>query len=222
MRWFLGPAETARASAFDTWFLSGRTPAGGRADRARQDLYVRDEETEALGVKAREGKSGLEVKALVDPAFCELRLGGRVARVEVWTKVTSKALLVPPGPEATRAVRKRRRLRKFDTTGPVAIEIALGAGASGEDPLSGEKPARGCNVEWTALEMAGSPAGFTFALEAFAVDAGLEPLREALEKTLAALGTTRPGMPALDDAWIELSYPRWVGTRSRSAPASGS
>ena len=200
MRWFLGPAETTRAAAFGAWFLPGRAPAA-----SRQDVYVLDPEATDLGVKSRGGKTGLEVKALVDPSFCELRPGGRVTQVQLWTKVTSKKLALP---DATRTVQKTRRLRKFDTHAAVATEIELGAGASGEDPISGEKPALGCNVEWTALEVGGSAGGWTFALEAFAGDARLDALRHSLEKTIAALAA----MPPLDDAWVEQSYPGWLGT----------
>lgn len=42
--------------------------------------------------------------------------------------------------------------------------------------------------------------------------AALERRREALEKTIAVLRSSMPEMPLLDDAWVEASYPSWLGT----------
>ena len=57
----------------------------------------------------------------------------------------------------------------------------------------------------------GLASGWTFGLEAFAVDARPDTLRQALEKTVAALDST-PGMPPLDAAWVEQSSPGWTTT----------
>ena len=49
-------------------------------------MYAVDPSTDELAVKNREGKSGLEVKALVEPQFLSLEFGTRKAIVQLLEK----------------------------------------------------------------------------------------------------------------------------------------
>lgn len=211
VRWFLDPSQSERASQFATWLMGGAIPVGG-GKKVREDVYVKDVKATELGVKSREGKKGLEVKALVDAAAGTLRVGGRVGAVQVWSKVSSLELALP---KSTVVTHKKRWLRKFDTSGVDAVEVALGQGPSGEDP-AGKPPDVGCNVEWTEVRV-GESLEWTFGLEAFAFVEGVDHrlvLVDSLKKTIDALERSLPGQPSLEDpSWRELSYPAWLAGR---------
>lgn len=64
-------------------------------NKVREDVYVVDPSTDELGVKTREGKSGLEVKALIEPRLLSLGFGARRATAQLWSKVTSSILSLP-------------------------------------------------------------------------------------------------------------------------------
>ena len=212
MRWFLDATHSTDGEAFDVWFKSGSLPPGG--GKERKDVYAVDRSTDELGVKNREGKSGLEVKALVEPRFLSLEFGTRKATAQLWSKVTSNILMLPDDAGAKCTTLKTRWLRKFDTTGSAATEVEIGAGPFGEDPVQGSLPDIGCNVEWTLIKVPGLAAQWwTFGLEAFAFgqDGPISRLlEEALRKTLIAISSSRPGVPSLGMVWREQSYPAWL------------
>ena len=213
LRWFLDARNAGDVDAFERWFSSGAlSPGGGK--KPREDVYVFDPSTDELGVKQREGKSGLEVKALVEPSFFPLEFGSRKATVQLWSKVTSNILTLPPDAAARRRILKTRWLRKFDTTTAMATEVKLGAGPFGEDPAQGSTPNLGCNVEWAMVEVTGLVAKWwTFGLEAYAfgqTTPAHSHLEAGLRKTLAALRTNLGNAPTLSDAWREQSYPTWI------------
>ena len=213
LRWFLNATNLNDVDAFDRWFKSETlSPGGGK--RKREDVYAVDPSTDELGVKNREGKSGLEVKALVEPLFFSVEFGTRKAAVQLWSKVTSNILTLPVGATVRRRTLKTRWLRKFDTANSVATEVELGAGPFGEDPTQGASPNLGCNVEWTFVEVPGLVAKlWTFGLEAFAF-AQTTPVHSHLEaglrKTLAVMRTNFVNPPILGEAWCEQSYPSWI------------
>ena len=127
LRWFLNATNVNDVDAFDRWFKSGTLlPGGGK--KPREDVYAVDPSTDELGVKKREGKSGLEVKALVEPGFFSVEFGTRNATVQLWSKVTSNILTLPVDATFRRTTLKTRWLRMFDTATSVATEVKLGAG----------------------------------------------------------------------------------------------
>src|SRR5262245_49290864 len=213
VRWLLAARHAPEVTAFDSWFKSGRLPPGG-GKKVREDVYALDLSTEELGVKTREGKTGLEVKALVDARLLSLAFGTRDATAQLWTKVTSNILTLPADVRARRTLRKARWLRQFDTATPDATEVKLGVGLFGEDPAQGSLPTWGCNVEWTLVEVPGwDVQWWTFGLEAFAVESAgpvCPLLEQGLRRTLPALIASLGPPPKLGEAWREQSYPAWL------------
>jgi hypothetical protein len=213
LRWFLDATNSTDVKAFDKWFKSGSLPPGG-GKKVREDVYAVDPSTDELGVKNREGKSGLEVKALVEPRFLSLEFGTRKATAQLWSKVTSNILKLPVNATAKRTTLKTRWLRKFDTATSAATEVKLGGGPFGEDPAQGSPPDLGCNVEWTLVEVPGvAVQWWTFGFEAFAFgQAGpvCPLLEEGLRRTLTALRASLPSAPSLGQVWREQSYPAWI------------
>jgi hypothetical protein len=177
-------------------------------------VYAVDPSTDALGVKTREGRAGLEVKVLVEPRFLSLAFGTRKATAQLWSKVTSNILTLPVKAAAKRTTLKTRWLRTFDTATSAATEVPLGAGPFGEDPVQGSRPDVGCNVEWTVVQIPGVAAQWwTFGVEAFAFghDGPVSHLlEEGLRKTLTALRARWPSVPSLGKVWREQSYPAWL------------
>jgi hypothetical protein len=100
-------------------------------------------------------------------------------------------------------MKKTRRLRRFDTGAGSAEEIELASGS--ESPKEPNvQVARGCNVEWTLVELDDPRTrAWSFGVEAF----GADP-RKSIVLTLAALDASAP--PALDATWREESYPVWL------------
>ena len=213
VRLFLQVTDAVVIRDFTEWFNSRRILPGGGVKR-RTDVYVVDDSTDELGIKDREGNTGLEVKSLVNRELCRLRFGGLDLTAQIWTKVTSKVLTLPTAPSSALATHKTRWLRKFETAGSTAIEVELGCGAFGEDPKKGPPPDVGCNVEWTLVKSPGFPVhSWTFGLEAFVFGqkgAGVLVLQDSLTKTLAELLSKTPLPPKLGTQWRELSYPAWI------------
>ncbi|MGZ8532448.1 MAG: hypothetical protein ACXW6J_17850 [Candidatus Binatia bacterium] len=213
MRWFLEATNSTDVKTFDSWFKSGSIPPGG-GKKVRKDVYAVDPSTDELGVKNREGKPGLEVKALVEPRFLSLEFGTRKAIVQLWSKVTSNVVTLPVGVTAKRTTLKTRWLRMFDTVNSDATEVKLGGGPFGEDPAQASPPDLGCNVEWTLVEVPSLDAQWwTFGFEAFAFNqAGpiFPRLEEGLRRTLSALETSFASAPNLGNVWREQSYPAWI------------
>ena len=212
LRWFLDATHSTDVKAFDKWFQSGSLLPGG--GKQREDVYAVDPSTDELGVKNREGKPGLEIKALVEPRFLSLEFGTRKTTAQLWSKVTSNILTLPINATAKHTTLKTRWLRKFDTATSAATEVKLGGGPFGEDPVQGSLPNLGCNVEWTLVKVPGVAAQWwTFGLEAFAFgqDGPVCPLlEEGLRRTLTALKASLPNTPSLGEVWREQSYPAWL------------
>lgn len=212
LRWFVDAKYSGDIRVFDTWFRSGPVPPGG--GKTREDVYVLDTSTVELGVKNREGKPGLEVKALVEPRLASFQFGRREGKAQLWSKVTSRTLSPPNDQAAKRTTLKTRWLRKFDTSTDQATEIRLGRGTFGEDPLEGSLPDLGCNVEWTLVEVPSvTTQWWTFGFEAFAFgQAGpvIELLQRGLARTLTALNSRTSNVPNLEPIWLEQSYPAWL------------
>ena len=213
LRWFLDARNASEVDAFGRWFTSGRLPPGG-GKKPREDVYALDLSTEELGVKTREGKSGLEIKALVDARLLSLAFGTREATAQLWSKVASNILTLPADARAKRTTRKTRWLRKFDTTAADVTEVKLGAGPFGEDPVQGSPPKWGCNVEWTLVEVPDADVKWwTCGFEAFAFEhvGPLCPLLEqGLRRALLAVISSLGQPPQLGEAWREQSYPAWI------------
>jgi hypothetical protein len=218
IRWFLNAAHAEQVDAFTRWFQSGPLSPGGGTERV--DVYARDASTDELGVKERDQKpganekTGVEVKALVVPALGTVNFATRDATIQIWTKLPSRSLSLPSDASARCTTRKLRWLRKFDTSGATVIEVELGGGKSGEDPLNGARPNLACNVEWTRVKVDGDTREWwSFGAEAFAFGArgGVEgTLESALRQALGALTDQLGPPPALGQEWTELSYPAWL------------
>lgn len=210
VRWFLDASQVSVSAAFDSAFRAASfTPGGGRE---RKDVYL-DDDTDELGIKIRGGKKGLEVKTLVDGSWLDFTFGGRRAKAQLWSKVTSETLKLPPD-QRVHTTTKTRWLRKFALDGERLDEVELNGGTSGEDPKDGMRRNVGCNVEWTLVQVPGRPDVQTFGLEAFAFGQTGAKQQNLLEKallgTISTLERRHPALPNLANEWQELSYPSWL------------
>jgi hypothetical protein len=185
VRWFgLG----AIPDDLRNWFLKPASafayPAGG--GHCRTDVYLHFKEPE-LSIKRRSGKTGFEVKGLVDTVPWHFQLGKITVFPQLLCKWSSTELQVAAVPVVETV--KLRWLRKFDTAGDPR-EIQLGAGDFHEDPiLSEERPDIGCNIELTSVTTGGI-TWWTFGAESFAfgqpgqttslVSQGLQRVMQAL------------------------------------------
>lgn len=97
---FFGRAPIA---AFESWFE-------GIVVERRNDIYAMSQKAD-VGIKQRGDVVGVEIKALVDEDAMRVRVGGREARVQIWTKVTSESLSLPID---QLVVKKARRVRLYD------------------------------------------------------------------------------------------------------------
>jgi hypothetical protein len=205
LRWFIDASEAAQVHALGDWFEAG--PSSPIGDALRIDLYAAESSAD-LGAKQRGGKSQLELKVLVEPRLCTIRIGAREASAQLWSKVSSEVLILPATDEHRRVVHKRRSMRTYALVGDVAREVSPDA------ETRGERGAVGCNVEWTHVELPGRRTAWTFGLEAFAFGDSAAPLiptlERALRSTAAALARREGGIPPLDSPWQELSYPAWL------------
>ena len=89
----------------------------------RTDKYLVDADQLELGIKQREGKPGYEVKGLVTVVWGTLSREPLAGRIELWTKWTSKPLVIDE--KALVPITKIRWLRKFDTKGVDPAEVPL-------------------------------------------------------------------------------------------------
>ncbi len=181
-------------------------PVGG-GQRARTDVYLRDQRQAELGLKIRgnqNSEAGVEVKGLVavSPALAP---GPFPGNIEIWTKWTSPALTLPSlnaSSSGTIQTEKLRWLRKFDTTGAAPDEVELN---DDEKPAPGRAlPARGCNVELTKVTLASGADWWTFGFEAFG---SLSTVEGDLRSVAALLAQGIPDGIAMG---ILASYPAWL------------
>jgi hypothetical protein len=201
VRWFKrgDPGEALRR-CFDT--------PGCGGGRERVDIYSVDRSSDELGIKQREGRPGVEVKALVHPAVGCWRLGPCSGALQLWTRSTSRVLTLPA--ETTRTTRKTRVVRIFEPSAPGMRELELGGGPFREDPVNEGRPALGCHVELARVDIDGEQWS-TFAVQSFAEDAGRIAMADVS-------GCLRPMFEYLSErdvgsqlgGWQEKSYPRWL------------
>jgi len=208
-------------SAEIRWFWRGSSPSGLRDwfcgttcnhglaaagdPRGRSDAYLLDPNQKELGVKkrgnAKENK-GVELKTLVGFGSSDIAAAPFVAPAEFWVKVNSGALNLSHLPLI--AIRKVRRLRKFDTSANLPIEIELEDNS--ETPKGARKlPVHGCNVEFTDITIESCGEKWcTFGFEAFG---SLSTVESSLKAT--AMLMTRRNFPGLMGG-ILASYPVWL------------
>jgi hypothetical protein len=196
VRWFWqGPQPDLQR-----WFAEPLPHPGGGEERI--DTYLVDSSQTELGVKNRGARPGLEFKSLVTERATR-QLGRLTASTQIWTKVSSIVLSLAGLP--TIATRKRRWLRKYDTSNSTIREIVLGRD---ERPTSDDWPDHGCNVEFTEVRLdQRSELWTTLGFEAFG---GFESLEAGLALTLQYFNS-RP-LPDLGPGQA-FSYPQWLAER---------
>ena len=187
--------------ALGDWFRGlgdGAAPGGGAP---RLDEYVLDRTQRQLGIKTRGGKSGVEVKGLVQIS-AEEAVAPFARRPQIWCKWTSDVLTI--GHLQRTTVRKVRLLRKFDADSELLREIALDEHERPRDAAV-ILPTHGCHIELVSLGIEGSTTTWwTLAFEAFGP---MDTVEETLHRTLAHV--LRESTPQLGDAQ-SLSYPEWL------------
>jgi hypothetical protein len=215
LRWFWKDAAPA---GLESWFKNAAdaicAPGGGRE---RCDKYLTDQSQVELGIKQRDAKPdspggtspGYEVKGLVAVKWAALPGWPLAARIEVWTKWTSKALVIDE--KLLISITKTRWLRKFDTAGPDPLEIPLN---DKEEPIDERRrgvglPALGCNVELTRVATANGDVWWTLGLEAFG---DLQTVEGDLCAVINLLTARR--IPPVSGG-LALSYPAWLRDRGR-------
>lgn len=194
VRWF---HEGDIPGAVLTWFAAGQgAPA---QPLSRIDSYLRLADTEALGIKLREGC--IEVKQR-QRNYGAVRLSERASGwMEGWRKWSFALAGLEregAGPALTAShwveVRKRRWLRRYritDEGGLVAVSLET-------------YPGLGCDWELTAVR-AGDGAWWTLALEAFGQGPGRRDALLALAEEVLAVGQA----PALQER-NSFGYPAWL------------
>ena len=185
VRWFFPQVGLARPAAFEQV-----APAP-----ARVDWYA--PANAASGVKLREGN--LEVKLLLAEHGIGTFAGGRCrGAVQSWNKwIYRNEVQTPPTAEALQqagwiAVEKQRWLIKFENRGGSMVPVDA-------------YETSGCQVEWTEVQVAGTPwltVGLEAAGEASTLNASLE---RSAQLILPSLSEQLP----LDEAH-SLSYPQWL------------
>jgi len=204
IRWFWkGPN-----SDLDRWFTN--MPEKHSPGLRMVHTYLFETDQYELGVKIRDSKPGLEVKALIGER-AKLTLGGLQATAQLWTKVDSKELSLAGKPSVQ--TKKTRLMRKYDTTQRRIREIVLN---EKEKPRSDEPlPAEGCNVELTTVTVDdGEVEWVTLGLEAFG---SLDKVEQSLAMTVEHLNS----LARLNlTAGLELNYPRWLARYGALRPAN--
>jgi hypothetical protein len=215
IRWFWKDAAPA---GLEPWFKdAGRGTCAAGGGGKRTDKYVSDPGQIELGIKQRDAKPGAapgttpgyEVKGLVTVIWGALPAGPLAGRVEVWTKLASKALVLDE--KILVPIEKTRWLRKFDTAGADPVEIPLN---DKEEPIDPQRrgaglPALGCHVELTRVTNGRGETWWTFGFEAFG---DLHTVQDDL-CAVASLMTAR-GLPAIPGG-LPLSYPAWLRDHGR-------
>jgi len=185
VRWFIPQKGFARPDTFERV-----APAP-----ARVDWYAPG--NAASGVKLREGN--LEVKLLLaEHGVGEFANGSCRGAVQSWDKwIYRNDVQSPPTAEALQqagwiAVEKQRWLIKFENRGGNMVSVDV------------DQPG-GCQVEWTEVQVAGTP-WLTIGLEAAGEAATLNvSLEQTANLVLPALSEQLP----LDESH-SLSYPQWL------------
>lgn len=192
VRWFW---KGSLPAGLESWFRGGAVPPGGGG--LRIDEYLVAASQTELGIKKRGTNAGVEIKGLVDVRAA--LPAPFAARVEIWSKWTSPALTIDHA--ARVAVRKTRRVRKYDTAGSAVVECVLG---EDEQPIGASPPVRGCQLDLVMLKADCADADWwTLGFEAFGPLDGVE---DSLRRTARHVASTIPPL----DRGLALSYPAWL------------
>ncbi len=184
----------------DWFFTTGLPPGGGQP---RIDRYLAQPDQAEIGVKARAGVPGLEIKGLVATRY-DPTLSASAPHFEIWCKWSCPVAGLNLTDEV--AVTKTRWLRQFDTSKPVRVEVPLDAN---EKQKSGYPfPVQGCNVELTEVSIIGrQDAWWTLGFEAFG-DLDTAPIN--LARTILPEMSELAGMVS---SGALSSYPAWLSAR---------
>jgi hypothetical protein len=200
IRWFWRDDESQELV---DWFASPTVHDGQHAaPPGRVDRYLVDKSQVELGIKARGGRDGVEIKGLVDARAAELESGVFAGPIEIWSKWWTDALFLDT--DLTVAIGKRRWMRAFDLSGtsPVDATEHVAEWFNGTRPI----PSRGCNVEVTRVAVPDGQVWWTMGFEAYG------PLSTvAADVSVAAdvMATRRP--PEMPGAKCQ-SYPAWLAS----------
>ncbi len=199
VRWF---GKGTVRSDVEKWF--SRIDGQQHDEKPRVDAYLIDVVRSGQGIKVRDGK--LEVK------WCRQHYGqqqfalGIAGNVEYWCKLSSvlneqfgAGELADDG--AWLSVEKRRTLRKYEFRAPATV-VAVGPET---------RPATGCNLELTRLQIVGNE-WWTIGFEAFGEvpDRG-NILQRTVKHVLADDGTL------VLASTESLSYPQWLAEITTSS-----
>jgi hypothetical protein len=153
-----------------------------------------------LSLKSRGGKNGIEIRGLISTSEFGQHFPPFVGPIEIWSKWTSNSLNL--NSQETIRIEKRRWIRKFDTSAECPREIELDRA---EKPATGQLlPESGCNVEFTALSLAGHRPWWTLGFEAFGSFAGVTQSLQAVASLMVSRNP--PQMPT----GLRCSYPQWL------------
>lgn len=142
VRWFVDVSEEDVIAPFTRWLDGGPLPPG--KSETRTDVYAVDRSVTDIGLKTRGKTPGLELKVLVAPDLARIRFAGREAKVQQWSKVSSRVIAVSNDAVKCK-VTKTRRMRELVPS---------------------------CNVEWTLVEIEEPKVrAWTLGLEASGDDA---------------------------------------------------
>lgn len=204
----VGPVATLGTSEL-RWFVDGMpsdevlswfTDDGRHGEvEVRRDLYLVDGRPD-VGVKLR-GRSTLELKVRRSVRGAWNSSAGPGGRIELWHRWSpADALVDVPADQPWIDVRKRIVRRRFTADGQAVV---LGAG---ERSMAGA----GCDVEVTAIELAGK-AAWSLAFAAFGPLGGR---RASIAAAWRALG---PATAPLVELVVSCGYPEWLAARVGSA-----
>ncbi len=196
IRWFIMGALTPEVR---DWFCRGEN----LEPEERTDQYLIFPGCESVGVKIRGGGGGkdpFEIKALKGTSETIQFPNSVSGRTDCWVKWSNSDPANQAWLEALREeptgwlpVAKKRWVRKFAISGDVATEVP-----------SEQRPAEGCNVELTELEVGGE-RWWSFAFEAFGA---AEHVRDNLRVATAQFLSTSP--PVSFSVANSCSYAVWL------------
>ena len=185
------------------WFASTTVHGGAHAvPPERVDRYLIDGWRAELGIKARGGREGVEIKGLVDARAAEITSGPFAGPVEIWSKWWTNALSLDS--DRTVAIGKRRWMRAFDTTGPSPADATMHVAEwlRGSRPI----PGRGCNVEVTRVSTSDGQVWWTMGYESYGA---LSTVAADLKVVADVMSSRRP--PPMSGATCQ-SYPAWLAS----------
>ena len=200
IRWFLSDNESRELV---DWFASPAVHGGPHAaPPGRVDRYLIDKCQVELGIKARGGRDGVEIKGLVDARAADLSSGPFTGPIEIWSKWWTNALSLDAN--RTVAIEKRRWMRAFDLSGTSTVDATshVAEWFSGSRPI----PSRGCNVEVTRVTVPDGQVWWTMGFEAY----GALSTVAADVIVVADLMSSRTP-PPLSGAKCQ-SYPSWLAS----------